>query len=119
MNTTLNRFVRILRIELEDLYENIEEAVQQYQEEEKTGQETEHVCEENMALLRNEEHGLRCYDRVLDSVDMDRYASVESLAADVKRSFRLVIRRTGLAEAVYVLVEQRIDRLVNYVTLPA
>lgn len=115
MHLPQRKFKAILRIEIEDLIAHVNALVERHRAREARGEETEHVCFENIAVLLNEECGFGDFLRLLDRTDPMAFPDLDALAADLAERFRARVRACGLAEAGYLFVERKIHRVKDYV----
>ena len=114
-DTVKKKFVRILQIELEDLIEHLHELIRDYQAKYDSGAETEHVCLENMATLRNEECGVHYFLKLLDTVDVGAFEDLDVLIAGLRERFRKPVQHGGLAPCACVHANREIDKVAAYV----
>lgn len=112
----LERYIRILEAELDHLERRVELMVASYLEKEERHEVTEHVCHENVAVLENEECGLRRFITILHRLDLDAYPDLDALVAAIKAQFKAVIEHSGLAAATYVFAERKVNKVYRYVT---
>ena len=116
MHHIKEKYLAILRIELEDLHEDIEGLIRHATEERESGHLTNYVFMENLALFKNELLGVDAFDRILDELDLETFATLEEMVAYLKTDFREKVKSVGLAEAIDVLVERKLDKVLHYVT---
>ncbi|MHC4917547.1 MAG: hypothetical protein ACYTGB_18890 [Planctomycetota bacterium] len=109
------RFVKILRIELEDLREDIEQLIDECKHEMEHPRHNEYVYLENLAVLKNELLGLGHFARILDEIDVEADADLDAVIAHIKTSFTTEIERCGLAPAAIRLVERKIEKVRKFV----
>jgi hypothetical protein len=112
------KFLRILRIELEDLDEHLHDLIGAYQAKYDSREETEHVCLENMATLRNEECGVHHFLHLLDRFDPDAVADLDTLKTALRTQFRDAVRAAGLAQCACVYADRKIEKVAAYVQPP-
>ena len=111
----ITKFLKVLRIELEDLHDDIELLVEDTMQRFKDHNITEHVCYENIAVLRSEEFGIKHFIEIIDATDPAAFDSIDAVAGHLKQAFEAEIRRSGLARAAYILAERKIERVSRYV----
>jgi hypothetical protein len=111
------KFVRILRIELEDMDEHLREMIDDFQAKYQSGQETEHVCMENLATLRNEACGVRHILRLLDTIDLNEFGDLDALIAGLRVRFHETVQRASLAMCACVRAGEKIDKVAAYMRL--
>lgn len=116
MKPWLNRkFLKVLRVELEDLHEDIELLIADTMQRFRAHSITEHVCFENIAVLRSEEYGIRHFVEIVDATDPEAFETLDVLSAHLKQAFEQEIERAGLARAATILAERKIDKVAQYV----
>lgn len=113
--TKNTKFLRILRVELEDLEMHADEMVAAYRERLQRHETTEHVYFENVAVLHNETRCLQRYIRILDETNPDEYDDPQQVADALKKRFTHVIDACGMARAAFVFAEHKIDKVLAYV----
>jgi hypothetical protein len=111
VNAANERFLRMLRAELDDLVRHIDALVAQNRQMRERHEETEHVCFENIAVLKNERHGVERCEDVLDAMAPDDVESLDALIEDVRRRFRERVRACGLEPIACVFVERKLVKL--------
>ena len=115
MRVLMQRFIKILRIEMEDLETDIDDQVAGEQRKVEAHTETERVRLENVAILRNEAFGVHDFMRILDGLDVDDFDDLDHMTAMIRSGFRHEIEKRGLAQAVIGAAEHKIDRVERYV----
>lgn len=116
MAMLLTKFVKVLRVEMEDLEADIELLVEENYRRLQEHMETERVCRENVATLRNEEFGIRHFIEILDEVDVDDFDDLDHLIATVRTRFHDVIEKCGLARATIRFADRKITKVKSYIT---
>ena len=109
------KFLKILRIELEDLEQHIEALVADTLERQKNREVSENVCLENVAVLKNEEYGIDHFIRVIDAMAPKDYEDLAAIVEDIRRQFREELKRAALANAAYAFADLRIARVDAYI----
>ena len=115
MRNEKGKFLAIMRIELQDLHEDIEDLIQQTTRERESGALTNYVFLENLALFRNELLGVNTFGRLLDKVAPAEFGTLDELVEHLKASFRSRIKAAGLAEAIDLYLERKVDKARRYV----
>ena len=116
MRMAMVKFVKVLRIEMEDLEAYLEFLVGENYRRQDEHTETERVCRENVATLRNEALGVQHFVEILDGVDVDNFDNLDHLVATIRQRFHDVISRHGLAEAAIAYADRKIAKVHHYVT---
>ncbi len=111
----LERFLKILRVELEHLCAHIDLLVENYHEKQRRHEVTEYVCNENVATLQNEECGCYQFIRVVERLKAGDYDNLADVVADVRERFKSVIEQSGVAPATYLFADEKINKVERYV----
>jgi hypothetical protein len=109
------KYLDILRIEIEDLIEDIGLIVNEYRSRRDRGEITDYVFLENLAVLHNELLGVDNMMEMLDDIDPDAYSNFEDLAADIETKIKNKIKNSYLAEALFPLVKRKLEKVSKYV----
>jgi hypothetical protein len=109
------KFIRILDTELDDLVEDIGQLMELYRKKCENGEITNYVCLENIALLENEISCLKGFSRFTQSIELDRFGTLEDLCAHVKEEFRRHLERGLFAHAIEGFVERKIQKVLAYI----
>jgi hypothetical protein len=118
MRAALNKFIRIFRIELEDLEEDINDLLEILEKRRDSQEITNYVYMENKGILLNE---IACVHELLDSIssiDADRYESVEAMIAEVRNMLDQRIQDCDFPEVVHSLVQRKFEKVSTYVIGP-
>ncbi len=115
MQIDLERFLKILHVELEHLCAQLDLLVDTYHEKHKRREVTEHVCRTNVATLQNEECGCYQFMRVVERLRAADYETLAAMVADVRKRFREVIEFSGVAPATYLFADEKISKVERYV----
>ena len=116
MKHKMERYLKILKIELEDLENDIafsEELLRQKHDEHKI---TDYVFMENLSTFRSELLGIKEMENEIDKL-VDKYDDLEDLMKDVYKFFEDKVRDAGLPEIVYVLIKRKLDKVYQYLTI--
>lgn len=113
--TKLEKYVKILEIELGDLEEQIEELVSHYTVPDKQQGRTERVCQENRNVLRSEERGVDSLVKALESLDTSVYSDLDEMVDQLKVQFKKDIKAIGYPMAAFAFAEQRMNVVREYV----
>jgi hypothetical protein len=109
------RFIKILKIELDDLKEDVEQLISQCQAEVEHPKHSVHVYLENLAVLKNELLGVGHFAKLLDGLDPEAHADLDAMISHIQKAFATEIERCGLARAAVVLVSRKIDKVRKFV----
>jgi len=114
MKDLLHRFIGILRIELEDLEQDVGDLLEICQRRKDSREISNYVYMENQSLLLNEIAGIKSLIHSLDEMDTGRFVSAQEMFAEIDRLIHTKTRECAYPEAVYNLVKRRLDKVVAY-----
>ncbi len=109
------KFVEILRIELEDLAEDVKAMEDNTRGRAARGEITEYVLKENLAVLERERRGIAAARDCLAAVRPGDYGSLEEMIADMRSQLDDCIRCGHFEPVVRTLVERRLAKVARYV----
>ena len=112
-------FLKIMKIELEDLKEDLIMMIKCCEERKAKGELTDHVYLANNALFQNELVGINDFVLILNNIDIEIFQDLDTLIASLKSQFKEQIKRLGLAEAVNVCIQRKMEKVKQYVTKPS
>ena len=110
------KYLDILRIEAEDLVEDIEALVDEHAKRQERGEITNYVFLNNRAILQGEINGVRALVRVIDAVDPEDYTDLDQMVQDIEARIRKRIRNSNLASALFPLFMRKLEKVRLYVT---
>lgn len=114
MKDLYRKFLKILRVELEDLQEDFDLFIGVMDSRHESGQITDYVYNENLAVIRNEVMGLKDCIRGCEDYGLLGKAPVDEIAAAIKHRFHERLREHGYVPALYALLDKRIDKIASY-----
>lgn len=117
MRDKFKKFIKILKIELEESEQDLRFLEDLHKQREEAGEITQYVFRENMNLLKNE---ISSVGEILSSVDdmiedRDAYDSFTELVDGLKRKIQTKVDRSNNAQAVYEIVSRKIDKVLRYI----
>lgn len=115
MREKLRKYVRVLRIELEDLAEDLNIMADLYAQRERRNEITDYVFLGNVSLLKSEMSGIETVIRSIDEVPVERFGSLDALVDYMDRLFRMRTMHAGYPEAVYSLVKRKLSKVSQYI----
>ena len=115
MKHTKRRYIQLLKIELDDLKEDIGLVMEDYEAQRKRNAISQYVFLENMAVLKNEVLCVECAEHMLDQLDLERYASIEELVRDLEERFRRKMEEHGILAEVNRLIKRKLNKVARYV----
>ena len=115
MQEKMKKFLKILRIELEDIENDISMLVNLHLEREKKKEITHYVCRENLALLNREISDLHIVLRYFDSLSLEAFDSLEQMIEEVDKRIKAKTEEMQFDEVVYNLIKRKIEKVKMYV----
>ncbi len=115
MKEKIRKYIDILRIELEDLEEDLLVMAQIYQEREKKDEITEFVFLENVSLLQSEISGIDNILNELNEIDPGEFPTIDAFVESVDAAFRSKTEAAGFPDAVYALVKRKLSKVSKYI----
>lgn len=116
MRKMKRRYIEILRIELEDLKEDLELLIEESKRDRRDGCLTDHVFFANLALFKNELLGVDTFFKIVNEIDPEEFEDVNALVGHLRTVFREKVKFYDLAEAINVCVERKLMKVARYVT---
>ena len=107
-------FLKIFKAELEDCLEDVEDLSLLGDRRRNCEEITEYVYRENEALLKREISGLKTVIASIDDFALERYDSVESLAAAVDDMIQKKVLEYENPEAVYGIAKRKLLKVLGY-----
>ncbi len=108
-------YLRMLRVEIEDLREDIDLLVTEYNRLHENEQLSNYVFSENLTVIRRELLGVHAFFKLLDETDPDRFASLDDLIASLSATFRGMVRGNGLPAVIESYVDRKLLKVKEYV----
>lgn len=116
MQERVGKFLRILKVELEDLEEDINTLAGLMDKRRQDRAITEYVHMENISLLKQEFAGIKKIVDELDKVELAEQETFADFIAILKQHIRQVIHNSAYPDAVYLFVERKIDKVAEYIS---
>lgn len=108
-------FLKILKAELEDCLEDVEDLSILYERRRSKDEITDYVYKENEALLSREISGLRNILLTFDDLVDDGYDSLEDFAAAIDSRIQREVLEFEDPEAVYGIAKRKLLKVLKYV----
>jgi len=109
------KFLKILKAELEDLREDIDEAECRHTERFARAEITDYVYRENDALFRREAESLARLADVVDEIDISGYKTVADVAEALDARIKESVKDFEDPEAIYLFVARKLRKVRTYV----
>lgn len=108
-------YLKILRIEMEELETDLQHLADEFRENASSRCLSENVVMQNLATLRNELLGVGTFERIIEHIQPEEFGSLDEMIDFLKSAFRQKMISSGLAEAVWYLVERKLEKVSTYV----
>lgn len=115
MKNKIDRYLKILKIELEDLESDIIDSEAMLKKRLDDKKITGYVFMENLATFRAELEGVRKMEKEIDRL-ADKYETLDELVEHISDYFKKRIKESGLPEAVFVLIKRKLDKIYRYIS---
>ncbi len=107
-------FLKVLKAELEDCLEDVEDLEIFYERKHCGDEISNYVYNENEALLKRELAGLKNVLQAIDDVALEKYASVDALATDIDAMIQKKVLEFEDPEAVYGIAKRKLLKVFRY-----
>ena len=108
-------YLQILKIELEDLREDLVLLIEECKSSYKKESITEHVFLANLTLFKNELLGVDEFFKIIEETDPEAFENLDAMTDHLRKRFKQKIDTYGLAEAVKVCVDRKLEKVAKYV----
>jgi len=115
MREKIRKYKKVLRIELEDLQEDLLMMAEIYHQRELKREITDYVFLENLSLLQSEIAGIDSIIGSLEGVNPDDFASIEECAEYISEQFRKKTQDAGFPDSVFALVNRKLVKVSKYI----
>ena len=115
MEQNKGKFFRVLVIELEELTQDLREAVKLYEARNVSGDVTNYVLRENTALLENEIGGVAHVLEVVRQAGPEEDESFEELVSRVRSLCRRAIEESHYPDALFGMVDRKLTKVESYI----
>jgi hypothetical protein len=114
MRAIQENFIVILRMELKDLSQDLEQLIIECEKGHKDGHYSANIFLQNMATFRNELLGLNSFEHILDELQPESYDSLELMIQDIRSKFHHLVDSHGLVHAVKIYIDRKLDKVATY-----
>lgn len=112
-------FVRVLKVELEDLMEDIRHRIQLNDARFQREDITHYVHDENMALLNREIEALVNFIGIVDAIDVAIYKDVDEIEGTLLEASKSLVARMEDPEAIYVQLQRKMRKVRKFLSSDA
>ncbi len=114
MADKLRLFLKILKAELEDCVEDLEDLAILYDRKHRSQEITNYVFNENEALLSQELTGIKKLLSSIDDMTIERYDSLDSFALSVDELMQKKVLEFDDPKAVYTIAKRKLLKVLSY-----
>ena len=114
LSKTKIKYLGILKIEIEDLIKDIELLIEVHKKKYDNQEITQYVYRENIAVLKNEVSCLKNFIECIDSIDAEKYQSLQELVDQVEVQFKTQLHEHSYAQAVESFVKRKLKKVSHY-----
>ncbi len=111
----LEKFLRILKIEIEDIQYDISALIDIYKDREEKGEITEYVFRENIGTLKREIIGVQQVLRSFETLDFERYDNLESMIQDCQKKMEEKLEGSEYEKVLNIIIDRKIEKLTRYI----
>ncbi|MDO9548690.1 MAG: hypothetical protein Q7J65_06995 [Candidatus Marinimicrobia bacterium] len=115
MKNQLRNFIEILKLELDDLQDDIHSLKKICERKLKDGLITNYVQMENMALYDNELHAINSFRNILNETNPENFDSLEKLVFHLDENFKATMKSCAYAKAGHICIERKMLKVAKYV----
>ena len=114
MKEQSRKFLKILKIELEDLEEDIICLEELYKDRENRGEISHYVLLENSTLLKNEQSAIQNIIASLAEFDISGSGDLQELTAKLETHLSETIKKYNYPDSVFIFVKRRLYKVKKY-----
>ena len=115
MKEKLEKYLKVLKIELEDLESDLELMADVYGQREKRDEITDYVYLENVSVLKTEILGINSIVESIDDIPVEQFTSLGEFVEYVDTLFRDRTEHASYPEGVYSLVKRKLEKVKRYI----
>ncbi len=115
MKERKRKFISIIKIEMEDLIEDLNDLVDDYKEKKEKDLITKYVFMENLALIQHEMYGIRKFSEIIGTLNLDDYKDIEEISNHIKDILEKKIAIADFASCLFPMISRRIVKTSKYV----
>jgi hypothetical protein len=115
MRQKIAKYLKVLRVELQDLEEDLAIMADLYGQRERRDEITGYVFLENVSVLKGEIAGIESIIRSMDDLPVERFGNLGDFVEHIGELFRERSRAAGYPDGVYALVKRKLDKVRQYI----
>jgi hypothetical protein len=115
MNEHKKKFIGIIKIELEELIEDLNHLVDDYREKKENDLITNYVFLENLALLRHEMYGIKKLSELISALNVNDFRNIEEISEYIAEMLQKKISTSDFESCLLPMVCRRLAKAAHYV----
>jgi hypothetical protein len=115
MKQKLEKYLQVLRIELEDIETDLGVMAEVYDQREKRDEITKNVFLENVSVLKSEISGIAFIIRSIEDVHVEQFRDLSAFVEYLDAMFRERTKRSSYPEGVYRMVKRKLTKVRRYI----
>lgn len=115
MKQKIDKFFRILKIELEDLEKDISIIIEEYQKKKDKGEISNYVFLENACVLKEELYGIKTIVDSLGNIAVGKYENINDIVADIHKLIKEKTKLYLMNGCVLTLLERKINKVLVFI----
>ena len=112
MKQKIERYLKILKIELEDLVDDIKDAEEILKTRLEERKITDYVYLENLSFFNAELAGVKKLEKEIDK--LQGFESLDDLSKYLNDFIKKRVKEADLPDAVYILIKRKLDKIQKY-----
>ena len=118
MKHKIERYLKILKIEFEDLESDIISYEEMLEKKHDQNEITDYVFLENLSIIKMELLGIKEMESAVDALSGE-YESLDDLIDNIYRYFEKKVKDANLPDVVFVLIKRKLDKVYKYMSIKA
>jgi len=114
MRSTVQHFLTILTMELEDMKEDLEALTRHCAAQKEQGEISDYVFRENIAVYKNLSSGVGCLMETLQHIACDQYADIPELISELQTICRERLTERGLSGGMARTFRRKMEKVARY-----
>ena len=116
MRKIQQKYIQILRLELEDLETDIKKLIAECEKSRESREWSTNVFMENLAIFNNELLGVNIFENFLTSLDIEKFTTLDEMVEFILKEFQKKVKELGLVPAINRLIERKLQKVADYVS---
>ena len=117
MEANARHFLRLFRVELEDLIEDVRQLMERTETRYQRKEITDYVHLANIAFLQRELDSIVKFSGIVDGIDPSIYKGISEIESYLLATSRDFVSRLEDPEAVYILLKRKLEKVRIYISL--